>query len=315
LDGGVRMKTIERILVVVDHMTDHQPAISKAIYLAKQSSASIELFLVVYSSQLVSHWSFDKKQMKAMKDEYIASKFRWLETYLSDVVAQGLTVKLDVCWHKNFVEAVLEKSESSNADLVVKSTHQHPSFNKIFFTPSDWQLLQQSNAPLLLVKKQTKSHYKTIMAAVNPTKDEGKEAGLDNTILDTSIGLVALCEASIHICHCYQPLGFELWQGMSSVGMEQSVASPSFEEYQQGIKEHHQKLFDELLEDFGFDEYSTHLVEGEVEYELPQLVDKYQTDLLVVGMGNEVKFFGNSVENILDNVHCDILSVKVAKPN
>jgi len=168
---------------------------------------------------------------------------------------------------------------------------------------------------LLLVKNQTQSRYKTIMAAVNPTKDEGKETDLDNAILDACISVVALCEASIHICHCYQALGFELWQGMSSVGMEQSVASPSFDEYQQGIKEHHQKIFDALLDDFGFDEYSTHLVEGDVEYELPQLVDKYQTDLLVVGMGNDVKFFGNSVENILDNVHCDILSVKVTKPN
>ena len=209
---------------------------------------------------------------------------------------------------------MLEKSESSQADLVVKSTHQHPSFNKIFFTPSDWQLLQQSNAPLLLVKKQTRSHYQTIMAAVNPTNDESKEEGLDSSILRTSIGLASLCEASIHICHCYQALGFELWQGMSSVGMEQSVASPSFDEYQQGIKEHHQKLFDRLLDDFSVDEHATHLVEGDVEYELPQLVDKYQTDLLVVGMKNEVKFFGNSVENILDNVHCDILSVKALKP-
>ena len=174
-----------------------------------------------------------------MKDEYVASKFRWLETYLSDVAEQGLTVKLDVRWNNNFVEAVLEKSESSQADLVVKSTHQHPSFNKIFFTPSDWQLLQQSNAPLLLVKKQTRSHYQTIMAAVNPTNDESKEEGLDSSILQTSIGLTSLCEASIHICHCYQALGFELWQGMSSVGMEQSVASPSFDEYQQGVRSLH----------------------------------------------------------------------------
>ncbi len=310
------MKSIKHILVVMDPMTDQQVALLRAVNIAKKTSATIELFLVAYHRQLVSHWNFDKEQTAASQKEYLATKIRWLETYLIGVVEQDLTVKLDACWHKDVAAAVLKKIESCDTDLVVKSTHQHTSINKVLFNPSDWRLLQHCQVPLLLAKKElaresTDLPYSTIMAAVDPVKNNDKPQGLDRAVLDATIGLVALFEASVHVCHCYQALGLELWQSMSSVGMDQSVADSNFEDYQQGIQKHHQKLFNALIDDYDFNEASTHLIDGSVEYELSKLVDKYQVDLLVMGMGDTINFVGNTVEKILDNVHCDILSVRV----
>ncbi|MCW8832561.1 MAG: universal stress protein [Colwellia sp.] len=314
------MKAIKHILVVMDPMREQQPALTRAISLAKLTSANIELFLVVYNKQLVSHWTFDAEQLALLRKDYLSSKLRWLETYVNEVVEQGLMVKLDIKWHKNIATAVLDKAEQVSADIVIKSTHQHPTLNKLFFTPTDWRLLQQCHKPLLLVKSPTDtlsnhveqtSNYKVIMAAVDPAKAHDKPAGLGKVIIDASAGLAALFEANIHVSHCYQPVGIEMWQGMSSVGMDQSLPMMDFKEYQQSIEDYHQKLFDELVDDYGFEYSSLHLVSGEVEFELAELVQKKQVDLLVVGMGDNVGFTGNTVEKILDNVHCDILSVKV----
>jgi universal stress protein E len=308
------MKEIKHILVVMDPMCEQQPALARAISIAKQTSATIELFLVAYNRQLVNHWIFDAEQLALLQKEYLASKLRWLETYVNDVASQGLMVKIDIKWHKNIVTAVLDKATQVGTDMVVKSTHQHPTLNKLFFTPTDWRLLQYCHVPLLLAKSSTEvcegNTYKVIMAAVDPVKSHDKADNLDNAIIDASVELSALFDAELHVSHCYQPVGIELWQGMSSVGMDQSLPMVDFKEYQQSIKDHHQRLLDELVADYGFEDSTLHLISGEVEFELAEFVQENHIDLLVMGMGEKVSFIGNTVENILDNVQCDILSVR-----
>ena len=149
-----------------------------------------------------------------------------------------------------------------------------------------------------------------IMAAVDPVNANEKPANLDKAVLDASVAFSALFSADIHITHCYQPVGIEMWQGMSSVGMDQSLPMVDFHEYQKSIENYHQKSLNELVQDYGFDDSSLHLVSGEVEFELANIVAETQVDLLVMGMGDNLGFIGNTVEKILDNVECDILSVR-----
>ena len=146
------MQLINKVLVVMDSSSDHQPALVQAINIAKKTSASIELLLVAYNSEFVSHWNFNQAQSEALQKEYLASKLRWLETYLPEVKPLGIEVYMDVVWHADVSCAVLAKIESNGASLVIKSTKQNSTINKIFFTPCDWQLLEHCPVPLLLTK-------------------------------------------------------------------------------------------------------------------------------------------------------------------
>ena len=97
---------------------------------------------------------------------------------------------------------------------------------------------------------------------------------------------------------------------MSSVGMNCSLVNGDFNDYKDAIKNHHKEAFNELLSGFDFEEDLTHLVIGTAEDKLPELVKEHDIDLLVMGMSNNGKFIGNTIENILDNVKCDVLSIK-----
>ncbi|PKI16534.1 universal stress protein [Colwellia sp. 12G3] len=304
------MRLIKNILVVMDSTSDHQAALVQAINIAEKTSASIELFLVAYNSQFVSHWNFNQTQLEALQKEYLASKVRWLETYVSEVKALNIVVNIDVVWHCDVSCAVLAKVASTDVSLVIKSTKQDSIINKIFFTPSDWQLLEHCKVPLLLTKNISDYSYHKIMAAVDPEKTHDKTERLDTNILQAGLVMAELFDGELQVCHCYQPIGIELWQGMSSVGMDHSLVNGDFNDYSDAIKHHHKVIFDELLKDYEFTEKSTHLVAGSAEYELPDLVKSCQIDLLVMGMGNNGKFIGNTIEKILDNVECDILSIK-----
>ncbi len=304
------MKTINHILVVMDPKSDHQPALVQAIKIAKKLSATIELFVVAYDSNFVSHWNFNKEQLATLQKEYISAKLRWLETYVTEAEMQGVHTKLDVIWHPDFSSAVVAKVASNNVSLVIKSTKQYSSLKKIFFTPSDWQLLEHCPVPLLLTKSLSVVSYDQVMAAVDPGKNNDKPEDLDTKILSATMTMADLFDASAHVCHCYQPIGIELWQGMSSVGMDHSLVNGDFNDYSEAIKHHHQVAFEQLLNDYDFDKKSSHLVAGSAEFELPELVKANHVDLLVMGMANNGKFIGNTVEKILDNVECDILSLK-----
>jgi len=304
------MKAISHILVVMDPESDHQPALVQAIKIAKKTSATLELFVVAYNSDFVSHWDFNQEQLTGLQNEYVSSKLRWLETYLTEVETQGIHTKLDVIWHPDFSCAVVAKVTSNDVSLVIKSTKQSSALKKIFFTPSDWQLLEHCPAPLLLTKSLNEDPYSQVMAAVDPEKSHDKPDGLDAEIISAALTMTELFDAHVHVCHCYQPIGIELWQGMSSVGMDHSLVSGDFNDYSEAIKQHHQVAFKALLSNYDFDEQSTHLVAGTANFELPELVKEQQIDLLVMGMGNNGKIIGNTVEKIIDNVHCDILSLK-----
>lgn len=294
----------------MDSTSDHQAALAQAINIAEKTSASIELFLVAYNSQFVSHWNFNKSQLEALQKEYIASKTRWLETYLPEIKALNIVVNIDVVWHCDVSCAVLAKITSTDVSMVIKSTKQDSTINKIFFTPSDWQLLEHCQVPLLLTKNISNYSYQNIMAAVNPEKTHDKADRLDTEIVQAGLAMAELFDGQTHVSHCYQPIGLELWQGMSSVGMDHSLINGDFNDYSDAIKLHHKVIFDDLLSDYAFDEILTHLVAGSAEYELPELVKSCKIDLLVMGMSNNGKFIGNTIEKILDNVECDILSIK-----
>ncbi len=304
------MKAISHILVVMDPKSDHQPALVQAIKIAKKTSATLELFVVAYNSEFVSHWNFNQEQIVNLQKEYVSAKYRWLETYLTEVEMQGLHAKLDVIWHPDFSSAVVAKVASHEVSLVIKSTKQYSTIKKIFFTPSDWKLLEHCPVPLLLTKSLNDSSYDKVLAAVDPDRNHDKPVELDYKIISAAITMAELFDGDTHVCHCYQPMDIDLWQGMSSVVADRSLVSGDFNFYSDSIKYHHQVAFDTLLSDFTFKDDVTHLVAGAVDYKLPELIDEENVELLVMGMGNNGKFIGNLVERVIDNVDCDILLLK-----
>lgn len=74
---------INHILVIMDPTIEQQPALLKAITLAKRCHAAIELFLVVHHSALTPSWLNREHPQEHVIAEYLKSKQRWLDSYLT----------------------------------------------------------------------------------------------------------------------------------------------------------------------------------------------------------------------------------------
>lgn len=304
------MKLIDNILVIMDASTEYQASLVQAIKIAKQTSATIDLFLVAYNTDFISHFGLNQTQLDSAKKEYLATKTRWIKTYATEVKALDINVNIDVVWHSDVSNAILAKVGGKDYSIVIKSTKQDSLIDKIFFTPSDWHLLEHCSAPVLLTKKAENSSYQQIMSAINPYIDQYDDAKLDNEILKANLAMANLFGGKSHVCHCYDPKNAELWQNMSKIGLCDSLDHSDFNNGKNEIEKKTKTIFEKLLIDFTFDESLIHIVEGCPVDEIPELVKSEKVDLLVMGMCNNGKYIGNTIEKVLDNVECDLLSIK-----
>ena len=301
---------IQHILVIMDPTIDEQPALFKAIEVAKRFDASIELFLVVYHGGLAPKWFNQEHPQEQIISNYLKTKQRWLDTYLSQVSSENISVSSEVRWHKPLYAEILKKITECHADLVVKSTHQHPALDRLLFTPNDWQLLKCCPVPLLLAKHDTSAAYKNVMAAVDLEKIDDERKDLDEVILDTNAMMSEYFNAIAHVAHAYDPMGYELWPGehINILGMD--VPSYDYQGYQEQLKDQHEKEFEQLIAHYAIDEKNTHFVHGIAANQLVDLVNDENIDLLVMGVRVHSGFVSTTAEKILDEVNCDILALK-----
>ncbi|MBU2870166.1 universal stress protein [Colwellia sp. E2M01] len=304
------MKSIENILVVMDSSSEHHAALIQGIKVAQKTSASIKLFLVAYNRQFVSHWNFNQTQLDSLKNDYLASQRTWLEAFVPDIEALNIKVEVNVVWHADVSSAILAEVSTSNISMVIKSTKKDSLINKVFFTPNDWQLLEHCNVPLLLTKNISDYSYQKIMAAVNPDISHDQADDLDVDIVEAAQEIAKIYNGTAHVCHCYEPIDIKLWQSLNSADLAQELVDENFNDYSNATKKHHKIVFDKLLSNFNFDDECMHLIPGIPKDELPLFAKEEKVDLFVMGMNNNGKFIGNTIEEVLGHIDCDILSIR-----
>lgn len=311
------MTSIKKILVDLDPTKDKQPALNRGIYLAKQFNATITLFLATYNRGLVSNLFFDSEQFESAKQGYLNSQKKWVASYANEVSKENVEVDIDIVWAKPIYEAINKKAEQGNYDLVIKSTHGHPTVNKIFFTPNDWQLLKTCSKPLILAKTKISNQYNNVMAAIDPSNRHEHSEKLDPKILSAARDMANQLGATAHAVHCYDPIAYQLWTDIG-IGMgagmgpaDFTMGQDNYDKYIEQLKKDNEQTFAEAIGEVEFPKAHLHLKEGYPEQVLPSVVEEEKIDLLVMGTSYHSGLIGSTVEKVLDEVNCDILSIRI----
>ncbi len=301
---------IQHILVIMDPTIDEQPALFKAIEVAKKFDASIELFLVVHHSGLTPKWFNQEHPQEQIIRNYLNTKQRWLDTYLSLVSKENISVSSEVRWHTPLYAEILKKVTECHADMVVKTTHQHPLIDRLLFTPNDWQLLKSCPVPLLLVKSSSAPNYKNIMAAIDLKNTEDDLINLDEVILETTAMMSEYFHAVAHVTHAYDPMGYDLWPTSGTGFLGFDLPPYDYQSFQEQLKELHENEFNQLIAHYAFDEKHIHAFNGIASYQIVDTVKEENIDLLIMGVRVHSGFVSTTAEKILDEVNCDILAIK-----
>ncbi len=296
------MESYQNILVVIDGATEQQKALSRACTLAKQTGAKITAFLAIYdfSYDMTTMLSGDERE--SMRAMMVQGRENWLKDLLEDY---QYDIDYTVIWHNRPFEAILNQVKEHNFDVVLKSTHEHPTLQSVIFTPTDWHLIRKCWVPLLLVKDHEWPKDGHILAAINGGSEEQEHQSLNTKITEEALNLGNLIQADVHLVNSYPGTPVNI-----------AIEIPEFDasEYNDAMKNHHWEVMQEHAGKFNIDDKFLHVEEGLPEEVIEKVTEEIDAELVILGTigrtGFSALLIGNTAEHVIDRLNCDVLALK-----
>lgn len=228
-----------------------------------------------------------------------------------------LDIETEVLVGTRFIQAIRAVLRN-NYDLLIKPV-EDPDFIQRLFGSDDMQLLRNCPCPLWLVREAEKPKYENILAAVDFDLDnpDAEDQGLNRQIVDLASSLALADFANMHLAHVWEApgeLSIRLWSDdpdkataayLNDVRHKHEVALETFRK--QLKKRMGDETYDYLAPSF-------HLYQGTAATVIPELAQKVDADLVVMGTvartGIAGLLIGNTAEAILEQLQCSVLAVK-----
>lgn len=294
---------VSHIAVIVDFDLEAHHGLMRAIDIAKQFNIKLTLVTCVYQQSVEFVHLIKELDAETIRRETCAfylNKLNQLvdENQLSD------DVTLKVLWHKSSHRGLLEYLNQSNIDLVIKCAKKHSVFKKLF-TPTDWHLLRQCKAPILFVKQGDWPSWKNVLGAININADPAHQT-LNHDIIDSTLFMAQIWGGNPHLLNAFP------WPLVDIVQLEHLLSG---EDHYNVVRNAHKEALLQYVKNKPFKKQWLHIAEGVTPEEaIPQILKSTKASLLVLGTvsrsGIEGITIGNTAENIIDELQCEVLAIK-----
>lgn len=295
----------QNILVIIDPNMEAQPALYRAAEVARlQEQAVVKVFMTIYdfSYEITSILSVEERD--EMREGVIAQRKAWLSDLIQPYQDEGLDMQIKVVWHSRPPEAILQEVTEHQHDLVIKSAHQHSILETFIFTPLDWQLIRKCHAPLLLVKEHDWPVDGNILVALN-FSDEPEQAELNRKLFHEANQVARLVKGHVHLVNAVPA---------PTVNIALEVPGFTPEIYNEAIRQHHIAAMEAFAHEHHIPAQQTHVLDGLPEDVLPDLAEQLDAELIMMGCvgrtGWSAALIGNTAEQVVDGLHCDLLVLK-----
>lgn len=197
------MDALRNILVLMDPGSEAQPAFDAALLLARRFGARLELLMSDYQDLHAAYFSPPGATVQEFHDSVLAAHRAALERFQRRAEQAGVTAICEALWGTPFHEMVLGRVAATQPDLVVKHSVHHNRIERTLFTGSDWHLIRDCPAPLLLVKAPARLEHPRILVCVDPMHSHDKPAALDHRLLRTASFLAGPLGGEVHALHVF----------------------------------------------------------------------------------------------------------------
>lgn len=304
------MRKPKAILAVVDPTATSQPAAERAVTLARSIGARVELFVCDHDPQLVDKASGDFQGLPKARAALVDDRLRRLREVKQALAAEDVELMIDARWDSPLADGIVRKVLEASADIVLKDTHYHPLSRRSIFSNTDWNLIRDCPVPLWLVKPRAIAAKPRFVAAVDPLHERAKPTELDERIIGAAKQLCYPLNGELHVFHAFDATP-AFAAPMDSIAMPLPIP-----EITEAMRARHTKAVHELTDSHGIARDCVHVQEGSTRERVVQLTDELHADVVVMGAvsrrGLKRLFLGNTAEDVLDKLPCDLLIVKAA---
>lgn len=224
------------------------------------------------------------------------------------IVTNNITI--DIEGTKISAVRIVQRVLLESFDLVIKSAEvnaDHKGFKSI-----DLTLLRQCPCPVWLCHpRQDNALLKHIEVAIDPEDTEKAGADLAQHLLKTSSMFAKSLNVQLSIISCWDTIFDERMVDIEYLGLPQKQATEIIHEQEQL----HLSLLNKMIAASKIDnEYSLQHLRGPAATIIPEFLQKYSIDLLVMGTvgrtGISGFIIGNTAENIMNKLSCSLLALK-----
>lgn len=304
------MRKPEKILAIVDPTATSQPAAVRAAALARTIGARLELFVCDYVPQLVDAASHQFQGLPKARAALLDDRMRRLREMRNVLAADDLEITIDARWDSPLADGIVRKAVESDVDIVFKDTHYHPLLKRSVFSNTDWNLIRDCPALLWLAKPRAIPVKPRFIAAVDPLHERAKPTELDDRILVAAKQLCYGLNGELHVFHA-----FDVTPAL--LAPMESMATPlAIREITEAMRARHTEAVHKLADAHAIRRECVHMDEGSTRERVVALAEELQASVVVMGAvsrrGLKRLFVGNTAEEVLDKLPCDLLIVKPA---
>ncbi|PHS23089.1 MAG: universal stress protein, UspA [Methylophaga sp.] len=299
------MQKFNNILVVLDPETEGMAALDRAVSLAKSNGGRLTLLSVLKEpSYSQIHGVFAvQQQLKSAASE----RREWLQDLMIPRQDSSIDLAINIIQGTAFLEIIRQVLREQH-DLVITTAEDKKELRARLFGTTSMHLMRKCPCPVWVVKREQLQPHTRILAAVDPSHDPSQDS-LNQLILQLASNIALKEEAELHIVHVWHLFGERYVR-------DSGMTKQDFEETKALEEKLNTERLDSLL---NRDEITSlqphlHLIEGDPDECIPEVVREQDIDLLVMGTvcrtGIAGFLIGNTAEEVLNQVDCSVLTLK-----
>jgi len=286
---------MSKILVIADYTEQNPVAIKRALNLAQAFDAELDIVYFCYESlrDVPGDHAIIQSKILATVELNADTQFKKIDT-------KGVTCHRSYVWEKHIANWVDDYVAKQMPAMVMKTGNRSET---LFYTPTDWQLLRECKAPVMIVAEEKWRKTPNILAAIDLGSKNKSKLALNKQILSEATRMAKHIDTQVFVSYTVScsPL-------LKDLGMQYC------DEMEAEAQQKYQSAIAELAKEYDIPEQNFDIHAGLPENVIPSTAAKYKAGLVVIGtMGRKGiagKLMGNTAEKILKLLKSDVLAIK-----
>lgn len=288
---------MEKILIIAD-LKGEGCAIPRGLELARRLNFGADIVAFTYAP--LKKLKLPAAEQAGVKDQLLAERGELVQKRIDRHARDGQKVNLKVVWEKNIDQWVNRQCAAGKYIGVLKTGHRSES---LVHTSTDWQLLRECPAPILLVAEKKWHRTKPVLVTLDLASDVGTKQKLNSKLLGMAKALAGALEVELYIITAIE---------IPTLLADLDLVDPGA--YVREAKESMQPAIKRLAAAHDIPESAFHCKRGPVEGVIASEAAKHRAQIVVMGTvartGVRARLLGNTAEKVLRHLKTDVLAIK-----
>lgn len=286
-----------KILVIAD-LKGEGIATPRGLKLADKLQLETEVVAFVYAP--LGHLKVEKAERAAIKERLLKEREQEVQARIAKRVRHGQKVRLKVVWEKDVAAWVSKHCSRGDYEMVVKTGRRSET---LAHTSTDWQLLRECPAPVVIVAEKKWARTKPILASLDLGTSVPVKKKLNEAILERASSLAEALGVELEIvCAIEVPV---LLADLDLVDPTAYIAE---------AKADMEPIIAALASQFNIPVKAFKVKRGPVEKVITSQAATKRAQLVVLGTvgrkGVKARLLGNTAEKVLRHLKTDVLALK-----